>query len=338
MRQVFSDEQVELWDADAYDLLASLDDGTINLLVTDPPYFNVVDHEWDRQWKDVTAFLAWMDGWLAIVADKIAPNGSVYVFASPQMATRVELLVAERFNILNRITWAKPNSRAGQAEKEALRAFFPASEAVIFAEPHTATDAWNNVLGIAGGVEDGLRGSVFEPLREYLDTERRRAGMTVAELVKAMGVTTPSHYFSKSQWALPTAEHYETMRRILNESANGSGPVLDRDYENLRTDYEHVRRPFFAVKERPYTDTWTYQPVSDYNGKHPTEKPSDLMEHIILTSSRPGDLVVDPFAGSASTLQAAAKHSRRSIGGDITAEYLRQAADRLAHRQLPLFV
>ena len=34
-------------------------------------------------------------------------------------------------------------------------------------------------------------------------------------------------------------------------------------------DYEALRRPFFAVPERPYTDTWTFSTVQAYAGKHP---------------------------------------------------------------------
>jgi DNA modification methylase len=49
---------------------------------------------------------------------------------------------------------------------------------------------------------------------------------------------------------------------------------------------------------------------------YPTQKPSALMERIVLASSNPGDLVADFFCGSGTTLIAAARHGRRWIGCD----------------------
>lgn len=49
---------------------------------------------------------------------------------------------------------------------------------------------------------------------------------------------------------------------------------------------------------------------------HPSQKPLDLMERCILLFTKPGDLVVDPFAGSGTTGAAAIKHGRRFIGCD----------------------
>ena len=50
---------------------------------------------------------------------------------------------------------------------------------------------------------------------------------------------------------------------------------------------------------------------------YPTQKPLSLYEHIIKTSSNPGDLVLDPFAGCGTTIEAAAKNGRDVIGIDI---------------------
>ena len=78
-------------------------------------------------------------GWLGEVLEEfrrvLAPNGSLYLFASPKMAARVELKVGEYFEILNRITWAKPpfSTKAEMFRKEDMRSYFPTAEAVIFA-------------------------------------------------------------------------------------------------------------------------------------------------------------------------------------------------------------
>ncbi len=58
-------------------------------------------------------------------------------------------------------------------------------------------------------------------------------------------------------------------------------------------------------------------------GKHPTQKPLALLDRIIRASSRPGDLVLDPFNGSGTTGIAAALLGRRYIGSDLEQKYLR---------------
>lgn len=63
---------------------------------------------------------------------------------------------------------------------------------------------------------------------------------------------------------------------------------------------------------------------------HPTEKPVGLAEFFIRIHTQPGDLIIDPFAGSGTTLVAARNLGRRYIGCDISAEYVDMARRRLA--------
>lgn len=61
-------------------------------------------------------------------------------------------------------------------------------------------------------------------------------------------------------------------------------------------------------------------------GKHPTQKPIKLLDRIVLASTNPGDLILDPFAGSATTGVSALKHKRKFIGIDSEESYLRELA------------
>ena len=57
-------------------------------------------------------------------------------------------------------------------------------------------------------------------------------------------------------------------------------------------------------------------------GKHPTQKPLQLLERIVLASTEPGQLILDPFSGSGTTGVAAARHGRRYVGMEMNEEYL----------------
>jgi len=63
--------------------------------------------------------------------------------------------------------------------------------------------------------------------------------------------------------------------------------------------------------------------------KHPTQKPITLLERIILASSMPDDLVLDPFSGTFTTSFVAQKLGRRSIGIEIDEEYVKIGLRRL---------
>lgn len=309
---------------DARAMLWWLPTDSVDLILTDPPYYRVKDAAWDRQWDTPSAYLEWLDTVAEEWQRVLKPNGSLYVFASPRMAARVEVLLSERFNVLNHLVWQKPTSRGNQTKKEALRSFFPASERIIFCEQYGANPA---ALYASGKPQRFW----FEPLREYLRDELlNRAKMTPADINRAVGSSggMASHYVGNTfQWELPTAEHYQALRDAANR--NG-GQYLCREYEDLRREYEELRRTFNITAKDQFTDVWNFRPVAAYAGKHECEKPQALLRHIIQASSRPGDLVLDSFAGSGSTGVAALALRRRFIGIEMSEHWARYAERRLA--------
>ena len=64
--------------------------------------------------------------------------------------------------------------------------------------------------------------------------------------------------------------------------------------------------------------------------KHPTEKPLEFIRRLVLVSSNPGEIVLDPFMGGGTTAAAAKETSRRFIGFEKESEYIRMAEERLA--------
>jgi len=63
-------------------------------------------------------------------------------------------------------------------------------------------------------------------------------------------------------------------------------------------------------------------------GKHPTQKPMELLERIVLASTQKGDIVLDPFNGSGTTGLAAYKYGRKYIGIELEREYLKRSVNR----------
>jgi DNA modification methylase len=82
----------------------------------------------------------------------------------------------------------------------------------------------------------------------------------------------------------------------------------------------------------PADDTWYVSRVCGTfkeRGEHPCQMPLALLERIVRVSSNPGDLVLDPFAGSGTTLAAAKKLGRDYYGVELSDDYVERIRDRL---------
>lgn len=79
-------------------------------------------------------------------------------------------------------------------------------------------------------------------------------------------------------------------------------------------------------------DVWEFSHVhycNDNRQNHPTQKPEGLIERMVLASSDSGDLVLDPFAGSGTTLRVCQQLDRKAIGIEINPDYVSITRDRL---------
>jgi adenine-specific DNA-methyltransferase len=342
---------------DALTVLPTLDTASVQLILVDPPYFRVKTAyngeavSWDRQWRSREAYLAWLRTLAKEWQRILTPNGSLYCFASPQMAAHVEVMLGELFTVLNTIRWMKVDGWHQKADKDELRGYLSPWEALLFCEQLNAESMALGASSYAAQCEQ-THGLVFEPIRAYLDGERRRAGIgkaavnTACGFAPIAGAMASRHYFSASQWRLPTAAHYAVMQRLFNDTGRKPAPpyqayhAQDRYFarihqvensEYLRADYEYLRRPFTVNAQVPYTDVWSaFATVPAGEGKHPCEKPLPLLQHIILASSRPGDTVLDCCAGSFSTIDAARQCGRIGIGIEQDAKWWRKGCQRLA--------
>lgn len=115
----------------------------------------------------------------------------------------------------------------------------------------------------------------------------------------------------------------QPMRQLLRENVDGvlknkkgpDGKVLYREVTDKKVD---------AVWRMP-----CLQPAAKEMLGYPTQKPLALLERVVLASSNPGDVVLDPFCGCGTTLHAAELHGRGWIGIDISPLAIRTVEERL---------
>ncbi|WP_155005408.1 site-specific DNA-methyltransferase, partial [Klebsiella grimontii] len=261
-----------------------------------------------------------------------------------RLASDIEVMMRSRFNILNHIIWAKPWGRWNGCNKESLRAYFPSTERVLFAEHY---------LGPYSGKENDyenksteLKQHVMTPLIEYFRDARDALGVTTKEIAEATGKKNmASHWFGLSQWSLPNEADYQKLQTLFTRIAIekhlkrklehphhqlvATYQSLNRKYSELLEEYKTLRRYFSVSAAVPYTDVWMHKPVQFYPGKHPCEKPADMLKQIISASSKPGDIVADFFMGSGSTVKAAMELGRRAIGVELETERFMQTVSEI---------
>lgn len=83
---------------------------------------------------------------------------------------------------------------------------------------------------------------------------------------------------------------------------------------------DQLKKP--GLQMRSVWSMGTPRPEEKKYGKHPTQKPLDLLKRIVLSSTNKGNVVLDPFTGSSTTGIAAALNGRKFIGIDMEKKYL----------------
>lgn len=323
-----------LYRADCFDVFPLLPMGGVDLVVTDPPYNGVVKAEWDNQWKNDDKFLMWLDRAFGKIDKLLSPTGSLYCFASPRMSSRVESKLAQYFSVLNHLVWVKPNNRGNRACKEKLRSFWDASERVLFCESTGAR--------VAALTRD--RGFIYAPIRDYLTSEWKRSGRSIAEAKQIFTSAQVSHFFCSSVtfWRFPQEVAYVKMRNYLRpfcpDAFSRSYSSLADEYRQLKQEYEAQRRVFKVSQETQFTDVWSFSAPHNTGRLHPTQKPTALIQHMILASSRCGDTVFDPFMGSGTTGAVAVTSGRKFVGVEKDRKYFDIACRRIKEAQSQLKV
>jgi adenine-specific DNA-methyltransferase len=312
-----------LYCGDCREVLPTFQAGSVDLVLTDPPYFRVKDEWWDRQWDTQDGFVQWLGDLCREWRRVLRPNGSLYVFASPDMAARVECRVRDYFRVLNRIRWVKEAGWHNRAEKEALRSYLSPWEEIVFAEQY----------GAAG----------ITPIGDSIRAAREKAGVSRSDLEVALGYASTKEpgrgtalcYRWEEGACIPSADDYCRALQACGDAREYD--ALRREYDALRREYDALRRPFRVTDRTSSVDVWDYQPVMPYPGKHPCEKPLTLISHMIEASTLPGAVVLDCCAGSGTTLRAAKDMGLAAVGVEVDERWCEVIARRLRQEVLPGF-
>ena len=143
-----------------------------------------------------------------------------------------------------------------------------------------------------------------------------------------------------ARWSLWLDEHLDFKQMVIwDKGPMGMGWHYRRSYETVLV----AQKPGAACRWFDETDSVEniirpgfkgIKKIISQSDEHPTPKPWQLPAHFIELHTKPGDLVLDPFMGGGSTLEAAKRSGRRAIGVELSEEFCEMTARRLAQDNL----
>ena len=315
----------------------TLPDKCANLIIADPPYYKVKG-DFDFIWKSFDDYLKDVEKWAIECKRLLADNGTLFWYGHAKNIAYAQVIFDKHFNLINNLVWDK-GSFMGLEESERLRSFAPCTERILM---YSNEMGWDTPLSLVY-----QNNNCFAEIKEYLYSETEALKMTWKEINRDLLGTTfeggggrAYNMLSRTRtrWDFPDEENYKK----LQKSGRFQKPYeqLKKEYEKLKKEYESTMRPFtnhFKLQEILRFSNEATKTGAKYD--HDTVKPETLTRALILTCSRPNDLVVVPFAGSGTECAMAVKEGRKTIGFEITEKHAKMSNERIKNHvsQLKLF-
>ena len=301
--------------------------GKVKLVYIDPPYATqTVFHsrKLSHAYEDIfetSEYLEFMRERLAFLHRILADDGSIYVHIDDKMLFHIKLVMDEIFgskNYRNCITRKKCNPK-----NYTRKAYGNVSDYILF---YTKSDKyiWNRP------VEPWTEERAKE--YQYVDQKTGRHYMKVP--VHAPGVRNGETGKPWRGMSPPPGKHWQFPPAVLDE--------LDAKGEIFWSKNGNPRRKVYLDQSAGVSvqDIWMdFRDAHNQNihiTGYPTEKNIDLLKRIIQASSNPGDIVLDCFAGSGTTLVAADMLNRGWIGIDNSPEALQTMLVRFSRGTEPM--
>lgn len=288
-------KKFELWHGDCLELMKNIPDGSVDLVLTDPPYGTIKgatldgwknqNTEWDTAIDPLKIFEQ--------ISRVLRPNGKAVLFSQEPYTSRLITSAIPSLPFAYRSMWYKNVHANALLAKSAMVSRY--EDICVFSCSK-------------GGGE----------VAEYMKSELEKSGLTVKKINELLGTSTmASHYFRAGcQFAMPTKEKYEKLQTT---------GFWQRPYDELK----EKTMPVFNLWQGGKSKSNVLEYKKDNDGYHPTQKPVALLEDLIQTYSNEGDTVLDFTAGSGSTGVACVNTNRRFIGIELDEGYFNIAKKRI---------
>jgi len=301
--------------------------GKVKLVYIDPPFSTnsifesrSLDHAYHDNLTG-SAFIEFLRERLVLLHELLADDGSIYVHLDGIMAFQIKVIMDEIFGLKNFRNWI--TRKKCNRKNYTRNTYGNISDYILF---YTKSDnyIWHRVY--EPWTEEAIR-------REYpcIDTDGRRYKKVP---IHAPGVRNGSTGGEWRGMMPPRGKHWQYTPDKLNE--------FDAAGEIYWSPTGNPRRKIYVENSSgiPAQDIWSeFRDAHNQNiliTGYPTEKNAFMLDRIIEASSNEGDLVMDCFSGSGTTLDRANRLKRRWIGIDSGFEAIRTTLTRLSDGTRPM--
>ncbi len=306
---MFNDKGVWLMQGDCLERMKEIPSGSVDMIMTDPPYGTVkgagldgwggTKTDWDVK-LDTAAMLEECNRILR-------PNGALVLFAQDPYTSELITKTHGNLPFSYRYTWLKDHFANALIAKKA---------------PVNYTE---DVLVFFKKYED-RRG---HPMQGLFKSELERVGLSVCDVVRSLGSTHASHFFSQGkQFRVPNAEYLAGLQALGMCEWLTIDMVRETQKEFI-SEFKSVNPVTFNLPSGAKYKSNALEYRKDYSGHHPTQKPVALLADLMETYTNEGDTVLDFTIGSGSTGVAAANTGRKFIGIELDLNYFNIALERI---------
>jgi len=305
--------------------MQKIPDKSIDLILADPPYFEIKGKFDFGKWKTFADYLIDVEKWAVECKRLLKENGTLFWFGDEKRIAYTQIIFDKYFGLLNSLVWWKYNLRGGcfgSSGSDLIRSFPICTERILM----YSNDVYNLTQCVYSG-RDYIRSEI---IRAKGKIKLKDINAALGTASNGGGVASSCLSLNKAEPTMFTKEMYNKLRVWLNNGKEYE--YLRKEYEDLRKEYEDLRRCF--NNSRNLTEVLQFNSDTSNKFEHETIKPMSLIQSLILTCSKENDIIFDPFLGSGTTAIACQSLHRNFIGIEISPEYCKIAEDRLRQQIL----
>ena len=290
------------------------------LAETHPGLYKVIDAARVTRGKSMMSYLIMMASRLTELHRVMKPAGSIYLHCDTTAVHYLKVLMDAIWghgNFRNQIIWKRTNAK-GLATRN-----LPRNHDILLRYSKSEEFTWNPPLG---ALDEHQARRTYRYVEE--ETGRRYALGDLAN---------PNTNRPNLEYEFLGVHRVWRWTRERMQEAYDAGLVVQSRPGAVPRLKRYLDETDGAALDDTWTDIRPVQSRSAENVNYPTQKPLKLLDRIIGASSNPGDLVLDPFCGCATTLVAAHNLERNWIGIDISPLAVNLVRQRLRDVQKPLY-